>query len=115
GFNVSGSLTGRQGYPLPYYERVFEDANENSAAPRVVVASRPDSFRLDDIRLLNLRVEKEFNFSGYGVTLGVDCFNATNESLVLQRETRLRRSTSNDVQEITSPRIFRLGARFSFN
>jgi hypothetical protein len=37
-----------------------------------------------------------------------------NESYVLQRNNRLGQSSSNNVREITSPRIYRLGLRVSF-
>jgi hypothetical protein len=48
------------------------------------------------------------------MTLGVDVFNALNESYVLQRQHRLGIRTTNNVTEILSPRIFRIGARLSF-
>jgi hypothetical protein len=114
GFNVALNLTGRQGYPVPYFRRVTLPANENSAATFVQVTDRPDSFRLDDIHIVDARVEKEFTFSDFGLTLGVDCFNVFNEAYVQQRQHRVAISTTNYVREITSPRIFRVGARVSF-
>ena len=78
------------------------------------VTSEPDEFRLDDIHMVDARVEKEFSFSDFGLTLGVDVFNVFNESYVLQRNHRLAQTTSDNVREITSPRIYRLGARLSF-
>jgi len=114
GFNVALNIQGRQGYPIPYYVRVGLPANENSALTYVQATNRPDSFRLDNINIVDARVEKEFNFSDFGLTLGVDCFNVFNEAFVQQRQHRLRLATTNYVREITSPRIFRLGARISF-
>jgi hypothetical protein len=114
GFNVALNLTGRQGYPVPYFRRVNLPGNENSGTSFVSVTDRPDSFRLDDIHIVDARVEKEFTFSDVGLTLGVDCFNAFNEAYVLQRQHRVNIATTNYVREITSPRIFRVGARFSF-
>jgi len=64
--------------------------------------------------MVDARVEKEFSFSDFGLTLGVDVFNLFNESYVLQRNNRLGQATSDNVREITSPRIYRLGARVSF-
>jgi hypothetical protein len=114
GFNVALNLNGRQGYPVPYYRRVTLPANMQNAFEFVSVTSRPDSFRLDNITILDARVEKEFNFSDVGLTLGVDCFNVLNEAFVQQQQHRLGLTTSNYVTEITSPRIFRIGARISF-
>jgi hypothetical protein len=64
--------------------------------------------------VFDARVEKEFTFSDVGLTLGVDVFNALNESYVLQRQHRLGNARTNNVTEILSPRIFRVGARLSF-
>ncbi|MFL6258907.1 MAG: carboxypeptidase regulatory-like domain-containing protein [Thermoanaerobaculia bacterium] len=114
GFNVALNLTGRQGYPVPYYVRVQLPGNENFANSFIQATNRPDSFRLDNVNIVDARVEKEFTFSDVGLTLGVDCFNVLNEAFVLQRQHRLRLGTSNYVREITSPRIFRIGARVSF-
>jgi hypothetical protein len=123
GFNFAGSLTGREGYPLPYFERF--DPGVRAGIPgfsRVQVVPN-DEYRLDDIHILDLRLEKEFTFSDFGLTLGVDVFNALNDGTVLQRNHRLRvgpsavnplAPASDFVTEVTSPRIFRLGARLSF-
>ena len=72
------------------------------------------SFRLQNINIIDARVEKEFTFSDFGLTLGVDCFNVFNEAYVLQRQHRLNTGSADRVTEITSPRIFRIGARVSF-
>ena len=114
GFNVALNLNGRQGYPVPYYRRVVLPGNMQSVYEYVSVTSRPDSFRNDNISIVDARVEKEFNFSDVGLTVGVDCFNVLNEAFVQQRQHRLGLATSNYVTEITSPRIFRVGARLSF-
>ncbi|HET9208939.1 MAG TPA: carboxypeptidase regulatory-like domain-containing protein [Thermoanaerobaculia bacterium] len=114
GFNVALNLTGRQGYPVPYYDRVFLPGNENFAGVSVQSTDRPDSYRLDNINIVDARVEKEFTFSDFGLTLGVDCFNVFNEAYVLQRQHRLNIGSADRVTEITSPRIFRIGARVSF-
>jgi len=114
GFNFAINANGRQGYPIPYYRRVTLPANMQFAGEFVSLTSRPDSFRLENINILDARVEKEFNFSDVGLTLGVDCFNVLNQGFVLQRQHRIGLTSSDYVREITSPRIFRIGARLSF-
>ncbi|HVT16456.1 MAG TPA: TonB-dependent receptor [Thermoanaerobaculia bacterium] len=127
GFNVAAALNGRQGYPIPYYERVQLPGNMQGALERILVVNRPDQFRLDNIHILDGRIEKEFTFSDVGLTLGVDCFNVLNKAYVQQRQHRLQIGTNqprpglpalttgpNFISEITSPRIFRFGARLSF-
>ncbi len=116
GFNVALNINGREGYPVPYFRRVFLPTDRYVTGPseNVQATNRPDSVRLENISIVDARVEKEFTFSDFGLTLGVDCFNLLNKSYVLQRNHRLLQSTSDNVREITSPRIFRFGARLSF-
>jgi hypothetical protein len=116
GFNVSANITGRQGYPIPYFTRVNFPSNYQPAPVRGFIAAtnQPDDFRLEDINTIDARIEKEFTFSDVGLTLGVDAFNLTNEATVLQRQHRLGLGTTNHVLEHLSPRIFRIGAPLSF-
>ncbi|MFL6197530.1 MAG: hypothetical protein ACJ75H_25305, partial [Thermoanaerobaculia bacterium] len=111
GFNLAGNLTGREGYPIPYYVRTNRN---NIPVASSVQVSGADEFRNQDIHVLDARVEKEFTFSDFGMTLGVDVFNALNESYVLQRRHQLNIAATNRVTEVLSPRIFRIGARLSF-
>jgi hypothetical protein len=114
GFNVALNVNGRQGYPVPYFARVTTGANQAFTAYSVQLTDSPDEFRLDDIHMVDARVEKEFTFSDFGFTLGVDVFNVFNESYILQRNHRIGQTTSDFVREITSPRVVRFGARLSF-
>jgi hypothetical protein len=121
GFNVAANVTGRQGYPLPYY--LLTALNTTTLAEigavngvQIQQSSRSDANRLDNIIDVDGRIEKEFTFQDFGLTLGVDCFNLLNESFILQRRAALARTFVNqgDVFEVLSPRIFRFGARLSF-
>jgi hypothetical protein len=116
GFNVAANLTGRQGYPIRYGQRVFRETIADTPGLGTVVATTSDvgRFRNQDIHIVDLRVEKDFRFSDLGVTLSADVFNALNESYVLQRQGVLARNTGNYVLEVVSPRLLRLGARLSF-
>ncbi|HXO21773.1 MAG TPA: TonB-dependent receptor [Thermoanaerobaculia bacterium] len=112
GFNAALNATGRQGYPDPYFRRVTQP--NKPGFEYVLIPGGPDKFRNADVHVLDGRIEKEFTFSDFGMTIGVDCFNMLNESYVLQRQVRLNSAKGDHVLEILSPRIFRLGARFSF-
>ena len=116
GFNLAANLTGRQGYPIRYVARVNRATISDNAGSGIdiPVDASPDAFRYPDIHVVDLRAEKEFHFSDVGLTLGVDVFNALNESYVLQRQGVLERNNSGHVLEVLSPRVFRLGARLSF-
>ena len=77
--------------------------------------SPSDANRLDNIVDFDGRLEKEFTFQDFGLTLGVDCFNLFNEAFILQRVARARGSFYSArgvgfINETLSPRIFRFGA-----
>ncbi|HSS51376.1 MAG TPA: hypothetical protein VLX28_20735, partial [Thermoanaerobaculia bacterium] len=121
GFNVAANLTGREGYPERYVDRINRAtiADNGGSGIDVPVNSDPDAFRYPNLNVVDFRVEKEFTFSQFGLTLGVDMFNAFNESYVLQRQTVIANNgqpvnNGDFVTEILSPRVYRLGARFSF-
>jgi hypothetical protein len=121
GFNVAANLTGRQGYPERYVDRINREtiADNGGSGIDVPVNSDTSAFRYPNLNVVDFRVEKEFTFSQFGLTLGVDMFNALNESYVLQRQTVVANNgqpvrNGDFVTEVLSPRIFRLGARLSF-
>jgi outer membrane receptor protein involved in Fe transport len=70
---------------------------------------------------VDLRLAREFKLMDrLGLTLSVDAFNVTDERPVLQRQPILysRITTpnpaANQILELQSPRILRLGARVTF-
>jgi hypothetical protein len=111
GFNVAANLTGREGYPNLYFRRRGRAGLPGLTSFQVTDA---EDIRNPDIHVVDLRVEKEFTFSEVGLTIGADLFNALNESYVLQRRGQSNLANTGNVQEILSPRIFRIGARLSF-
>ena len=148
GFNVAANVNGREGYPVPYVSRT--NLNDGLGT-RSVLAGGNDTFCNDDVIIPNTRVEKEFTFGDWGLTLSVDAFNLLNESYALQREVRLPGcnqlpqavlpiagvptsahpqrfgalggpcltagtglNRGDFVNEVVSPRIFRIGARLNF-
>src|SRR3954453_22044556 len=62
GFNVALNLTGRQGYPAPYFISARLPTSETGTVA-IAATQDPDTFRLDNINILDARIEKEFNFS----------------------------------------------------
>jgi hypothetical protein len=116
GFNLGASLTGRQGYPQIYFERVFRGTiNDGPFGVNVPVEASLDKHRLDDIHKVDFRIDKDFKISNVGLTVSAELFNAFNESYVMQRNGRLRRTNSDYVLETLSPRVFRLGVKVGFN
>jgi len=134
--NIGASLTARQGYPSVWRDQV---RGINGGATYVVGVSpnrqevilQPvGATRFDNVYELDLRAAKEFRFmSRVGLTISADLFNVPNQRTVLQRNTRLFTSgasfqgldanglptgAGNTITEIQSPRIWRLGAKFTF-
>lgn len=64
--------------------------------------------------VFNLHFDKELKIAGSSLVLSLDGFNMTNEDILLQRERRLDVGRANSVDEVLSPRVFRLGATFRF-
>ncbi|HEX9800898.1 MAG TPA: hypothetical protein VGC00_12090, partial [Thermoanaerobaculia bacterium] len=132
GFNVSGHLYGREGYPIPYFQRfscaTMQITNCVGNVENIALAA-PDEFRNDDIHLVDLRLEKDFQVGELNFTILGEVFNAFNEATALQTQHRLANAGSvvgigggetlrvngaDYVTEVISPRVFRLGTRFHF-
>jgi hypothetical protein len=132
GFNVAADINAREGFAIPYRVSVNgrSGVTGDTLTRTLLVSPENDAFRNDDVFTVNARVEKEFSFSDFGLTVGIDLFNVFNESTVLQRSGVLSASYFNNagtpvggasasrgdhVNETISPRIYRLGARLSWN
>jgi hypothetical protein len=130
GFNVAAALNGHEGYANPYFlYHAKRRGFTNSTNTNLLAVNRPDDYKLDDVHVLDLRLEKEFRFDRVGLTVGVDVFNALNTATVLQRQLRTSAtkvsgdaafgnvtSTKGDfAYEVLSPRIFRAGVTLTFN
>ncbi|RMH21152.1 MAG: TonB-dependent receptor [Acidobacteria bacterium] len=134
GFNVAADINGREGYAIPYRvalsgrSAVFGRDGINRT---ILVAPENDTFRHDDPILVNFRIEKEFTFNSFGLTVGADVFNAFNDNSTLQRDgvlsadlfdangnpltENIDNSGADFVTETVSPRVWRFGVRLSWN
>lgn len=114
GFDVSAHVYGREGYPAPYNARQSAGLTGFPTTVNLAATSDLEEFRNDDLHLVDLGLQKEFRFDKVGLTLSADLFNLFNDGSVLQRQLRVG-STTGHVFEVVSPRIWRLGARISFD
>ena len=114
GFDVAVNLNGRQGSPIPYYVLVTLPENMQRERIRVLATDGRYRFRLADLHTADLRLEKEIELGDFGLTVGADVFNITNETTVLRRQPRLGIATSGQALETLNPRVFQIGARLSF-
>jgi Carboxypeptidase regulatory-like domain len=112
GFAVAGNFFGREGYPYVQYYRL--DPGDGLGTRDNIIGKLGDH-RYGDVYELDLRLEKVIDIKPLQITLAADIFNVLNQGTVLQRNARLDTPDSyNQIIEIQSPRILRLGARVSF-
>jgi hypothetical protein len=111
GFNIGGSIDGRQGYVSPPYARRSGPAGSRN----VQLVSDIEKFRNPSVVVLNAHADKDFTFGDTRLTLSLDGFNLTNESTVLQHERNARTGNrAYSVKEVLSPRVLRVGATLRF-
>jgi hypothetical protein len=126
GFELGANFFGRQGYPNPYYVRVrgVVDAAGVSNTYLIQIANL-DTYRYDNVYQLDLRVARPINVSGVLITPTAEIFNVANGNTVLQRyqrtgDYRVSKGTFtqnqffNQILEVQSPRILRLGLTVNF-
>jgi hypothetical protein len=113
GFNLSGSLSGREGFPYaPTNKTTFTGSG-------VQLSPSLGDFRLPSVISFDARIEKLVNFGDTGVTFSIDGFNLLDSHPALQRypkapSTEAGLATSYPVIENLSPRVFRLGMAIHF-
>jgi len=112
GFNVGGSVTGREGYIAPPFATVSSSAGQRA----VQLTDELDAFRNDDVMVLDGRIDKDLRFGDVSVNLSLDGFNLTNEHYVLQRDRNARVSPAARyaILESLSPRVFRFGVTLRY-
>ncbi len=112
GFEVAGALYGRQGYLRPIVVRLTAGADgplRSLATPKI------DDNRYPNLWNLDLRLAKNFKMGGRrNFMLAADLFNVFNSQTELNRIRQANSAAFNRLDEIISPRILRVGARFTF-
>ena len=118
GFNVSANLTGREGYPLAYWDNslvVPWGSRTSRISLNVIPGQNYDQYRLDDIQTIDFRVEKEIALQGpVNMTFGIDVFNTTNEGTGLAYLLNTRYTNAGNLDDNISPRIYRMGVRLNW-
>jgi hypothetical protein len=108
---LSGALFGRQGQIEPLYIKASAglDGSFNVLATPTV-----DATRYSDVWDLDLRLARNIKVGSTTVTLSAEGFNIFNSGTTLQAFRQVNSTDFLRIDEILSPRIFRLGARFTF-
>jgi hypothetical protein len=113
GFEVAAGVNVRQGYPLPYF--VYDLGSADGLPRRVQVTEDVDTFRLDDVVTVDLRLAKEFKLPGeLRLTFSADAFNLFDERVAVGREVNLSGVRGGWIEETLAARALRLGLRLSW-
>jgi len=107
GFNLGGSIDGRQGYISPPYVR-------ESGRRFVQLTNDLEDFRNPNVVVISGHIDKDISFGDTKLNLAIDGFNLANRSYVLQRERNANATRAYFVNETLSPRVFRFGATVRF-
>ncbi len=117
GLDLAANLLVRQGYALPYYLGNVGGFVRGNFPPfkNVLVTSSVDEYRLPSVVDADFRVQKSITLHARAkAILSLDVFNFLNEATVLNRQEQVNLATFNNVLQVMSPRVARLGLRFTF-
>ena len=112
GFNLSTNVLAREGSTTVY---VVPHRGSDGAFRNIYVQDDFDDHRLDDVWVVDLRLEKQFAINeSTNLTFDIDAFNVANRSTELSRENELSSSRAFFLNDSLSPRIYRVGVRLSW-
>jgi hypothetical protein len=122
-FNISTSLFGREGYPVPYYKGINNSGPTQSSGSKPYTLGNVGDYRVPSVFEWDMGLSKVIAVGPLNVTLMADCFNILNRNTVLQRTTNIfdaagsttaSNVNDNNIFAQQNPRIWRFGARLSF-
>jgi hypothetical protein len=94
---------------------VTRRANTRFNGTRTFSIAPFDAYRLETVKYMDMQVEKRFAFgSGGRLALNATCFNVFNTNTVLSEGNRVESVSYRRFLSSISPRIWRIGARFTF-
>ena len=117
GFLVSANFSHRDGAHVVRRTRALRDVTLIPENRPVLLQARGENGRLDDVTLLDMRLQKDFRLSGENVRLSVfaDAFNLLNSDTTQGVVTSLVESSSYLFPlEPVTPRRFMMGAKIRF-
>ncbi|HYX22316.1 MAG TPA: TonB-dependent receptor [Thermoanaerobaculia bacterium] len=126
GLDLGANFFGREGYPNPYYVRVRGVTDSQGIDHTYFIQiGQVDRYRYDNVYELDLRLSKTFTLGGVTIVPAAELFNVANANTVLQRyqrtgDYRVSKGTFtqnpffNQIIEVQSPRIVRLGIAVNF-
>jgi hypothetical protein len=107
--NLAANANFRQGYPFP--QAVQSPTRPNQAGQVLVLLDPMGEIRLDNVFILDLKVDRSFSVGRLRLIPSVDVFNATNSNTYLARRRNQNATNANFISGIPSPRVLRFGVR----
>lgn len=125
GIDFGVNFFGRQGFPNPYYVRTRATDAAGVSHRYNIQIGNVDTYRYDNVYELDFRLAKTFQVGGVTIIPAAELFNVANANTVLSRFERTgdyRASSGaftqnqyfNQIVEVQSPRILRLGIQVNF-
>ncbi len=125
GINLGVNFFGRQGYPNPYYVRARAVDAAGVSHRYLIQIDQVDTFRSTTSTSSTCAWPRRSSSARVSVTPAAELFNVANAGTVLQRGQRVgdyrastgafsQNSTFNQIFEVQSPRIVRLGINMAF-
>ncbi len=110
--NIAAFYNGRQGYPFPQYIQTPNRAN--GAGREEVLLDQLGSVRLDNLHMIDFRLDKVIRLGSRSLTPTFEIFNLTNNHTVLAINRNQAASNANRISGIVAPRVIRLGVQVRF-
>jgi hypothetical protein len=110
--NLAASYNGRQGYPFPQAVQTPNRANGSGRA--TVLLDRLGDVRLDNLHMVDFRLDKVVRFGSRSLTPTFEIFNLTNTNTVLAINRNQAAANANTISGIVAPRVIRLGLQVRF-
>jgi hypothetical protein len=107
--NIAGFYNGRHGYPFP---QSIQSPNRANGAGQVQVLLDPlGDVRLDNLHIVDFRLDKVFRLGTGSVTPTFEIFNLGNANTVLAINRNQAASNANRISGIVAPRVARFGVQ----
>jgi len=111
--SASANVIAREGFPVAYMEIQYR-LDPATYATNLRAQDMGES-KLPNMVNMDFRVSKAISLGDKGnVSLDLDVFNLFNKNTPLHVFERLKRTNTNEVQDLMYPRIVRFGVRYSF-
>jgi hypothetical protein len=111
GFEIAGSVYGRDGFPRPI---ILNLSGGSDGTIRAFAGNELDDVVFPDIWTFDFRLAKRFAFGPRAIVLSAELFNAFNANTVLNQNRDASSSVFDRVDEILAPRIARFGVTLNF-